>query len=119
MTTTATGIEIDIPALHATVRQLAETYPNARYNRYGTGCRYSLGTVDDGPDEDGCIVGQAFRLIGIDPAQFDEETPVPPVHRITDEPSGSWISIVQSRQDIGWTWGQALAEADRIMANLT
>lgn len=86
------------------------------------GCWY----VRDGKPS--CIVGQALARLGV-PLEFFEKYEGTnaeyggwPLRSLLEEVTGGrmtaeeyeWISVVQSRQDTGSTWGEAVAMADAI-----
>lgn len=104
----------------AEVRRLAAESPDCKYP-YGKGCFYTRGECTNGST--GCIVGQAFRRMGLDCASLDssdrhtpsagmaclnlglEDTAIKGANAV-------WLSTVQAFQDSGHTWGQAVADAD-------
>ena len=124
------------------VRALAEAYPEARYVQLpGGSCSYYRGTVENGPDSEGCIVGQAIipEISVLKPegdiyelfsdylnlcvfswdtpiealAQFDEDEFSSYVDHTNDAiPLLQWLQTVQSYQDGGATWGSAVRQAD-------
>lgn len=98
-----------------TVRELANKYPEAVYCNNGGRCEYAAGDVKNGPDTPGCVVGQGIAIVA------PEYSP-----KIRDSASSvaglfgdlecslkiRWLSVVQSKQDCGYTWSQAVNAAD-------
>lgn len=124
------------------VRNIANAYPDAVYNTdEDTGqCSYYKGFVENGPDQEGCIVGQAMvpeiavtisgdvieactdglNLIywqeAID-AGYDAIEggfPIEEYPDVSDDvaPLLNWLSEVQALQDSGYSWGTAVKQAD-------
>ncbi len=123
-----------IATLVKRVRALADQYPDAVYQSKGASCSYLAGTVEGGPDTPGCIVGQAahgyirkdylaqadiqgdnvgglIRYINaVNPHYLD--TP-----RQVSDSDQIWLQVVQSRQDSGDSWGDAIRWADKAVAD--
>lgn len=115
---------IDLQELVANVRKLAKEYPDAKYRSPdGGGCYYTRGTVVDGPEAPGCIVGQALpshvmdRLIEVDNEGSGNIPYVLGDALDTDYDRGVflWLDVVQSHQDLGKTWSEAVREGDRLV----
>ncbi len=117
-----TRAAVTIKALVREVRELVEEYPNARYSN-DTGCSYTLGEVVNGPQHDGCIIGQAAKRLGImelfrygDGEAIHGET-VADILSVRlgidkDDPGLEWLNKVQHEQDLGAPWGQAVDVTD-------
>lgn len=113
-----TGAEINVSELCAAVRRLASESPLNIYLPAikGGKCRYSSGECKDGSI--GCIVGQALRAIGLDPAAFDNaEVLAPSAAKVVGDLGGNWgpgawLLEVQRGQDAGRSWRVAVADAD-------
>lgn len=103
------------------VRRLATEKPeNVYLGRFS----YVSGECSDGSV--GCIVGQAFRAIGIDPAKYDSfcgqgiaanaGRAAADAFAISDIDircsKAHWLRSVQGSQDRGDTWSAAVAFAD-------
>ena len=101
------------------VRQLATDYPNARYHKAAGSsyCEYADGTVTNGPDHEGCIMGQAARLLEIDLSNWGRVE----IHQLLDDEGWDmhdynaidWLTQVQQIQDGGSTWSDAIVIADK------
>lgn len=98
----------------------------------GIGCYYTVGEVKDGPLTAGCIVGQAI-------AAMPEEYRIPlkegkdingnidsaygGYHNVRTEMDKNpdiwkmchWANDVQTSQDSGTTWGEAVSNADKVV----
>lgn len=124
--TTATQSTLD--DLVAAIRQLTAKYPNFKYTPAdnddpdGSGCSYHSGGDALYPSLFGCIVGQAFRKIGIsiDPDEsFDSADHIidkylPASGDASEETQRvNWVTTVQSVQDGGKCWRDAVYTADR------
>jgi hypothetical protein len=101
------------------VVKLCEEYPHAVYlpGLSWDTCGYDYGDVVNGPDDVGCVVGQAARLMGIDIA-LEDLNGYESVDAFTaDCPERDLLRYIQARQDAGWSWGRAwgdyLVEGDR------
>ncbi len=116
--------------VHA-VRRLATLYPNAIYIEPDDAgaCMYTVGEVNNGPQRDGCIIGQALLIEGIaaDASNMENmEVGAPDMLRqlVNDEHLAQdiagidqstvrqWFGWVQSVQDGGVTWAEAVRQAD-------
>lgn len=108
--------------LEATIRAVANERPDYRYappdRRYETAAgSYLPDDVDllDGSTRhrDGCIMGQAFTRLGWlnDLVGHDGQAPIDEVYR-TAEKALSWLHEIQTEQDNGDTWEEALMKAD-------
>lgn len=108
--------------LIAKIRELAQKYPNALYKKGWelAVCSYDKGTVVNGPKTCGCIVGQGLRRVS--QKRFKEtaekestSTSYQVLKNILNLPintnKANWIRRVQSNQDFGKTWGQAVKDA--------
>lgn len=112
---------IDLQELVANVRKLAKEYPDAKYRSPDRGgCYYTRGAVVDGPETPGCIVGQAMpshvmdRLIEVDNEGGGNIPYVLGDVLDIDYDRGTflWLDVVQSYQDLGKTWSEAVRGAD-------
>lgn len=95
------------------VKLLAKQYPDARYQRPTSGvCEYASGTVKNGPDTEGCIVGQAIREVApeyVDKIRYSKSSAYGLFgYSDNTEYVAKWISTVQVNQDVGRTWGEAV-----------
>lgn len=115
--------QMDIIELANRICDLGEKYPNAIYQYAEEGqCNYGKGKVANGPDEEGCIIGQAMPedirkkvcnmddyAINILPEYMDyEETDV-------NERLLSQIQCVQDAQDSGKPWGYAVQNLMKVL----
>ena len=102
------------------VRELAEGYPDTVYNVASLdGCRYTIGKCGPGV---GCIVGQAIAECYPDKveamAQQDKDGPLGVDSLLFDlginrsENDARWLCCVQSKQDNGYPWAEAIKIAD-------
>lgn len=142
-------MRITIDSLVAEVRRLCETTPDNRYSigpelkRMRSGadlpaCSYIDGTCSD--KSCGCIIGQAFKNLGITRAQLKEIDEAGSIRQVFYANKGDgeyyrdivfsscdptedvdlkidWLKAIQNWQDHGYTWGEALihANGNRIM----
>lgn len=106
------------------VRRLAREYPEAMYispdEGFG-GCYYEKGKVERGPEQPGCLIGQALRNLkpGLKLDNGDQSDSIENLaYGLTMEefelPNDllNWLSHVQRAQDRGVTWGKAVNYAD-------
>lgn len=114
---------IKLNDLQKEVRRLAAEYPNAIYQSLD-GCYYNAGIVANGPDTEGCLLGQAIR--NLDPEIFEDigmdGDDIASLIQYMDEHFDNsedkegnienWFSIVQGQQDNGETWSEAVKIAD-------
>lgn len=108
------------------VRLLAEQYPNAIYRpaKKGEACSNIRGHVENGPQTEGCIVGQAIRMSGnchlISEMYTDSQ--YTPVNMFTknqfDALEVKFLHLVQFYQDYEETWENAVKLADKEMNKL-
>lgn len=119
-----------VALLITVVRGLAAKWPNAVYTRCEGLCLYDKGKVENGPDFEGCIFGQAFRIIGpMIPVDFTKDNwdnyyinnkDVKAIWKLldgycypnTNQSYVDWCSKVQAEQDGGGTWGEGVKAAD-------
>ena len=99
------------------VLDLAKNYPDARYepcqSPAGNLCLYARGKA--GPGE-GCIIGQALRMVGINPETFDKGESIPRANTLMISLFGgtvknydwNWFLRVQAHQDNGHTWKESI-----------
>jgi hypothetical protein len=112
-----TDITLDhVPQIEAIVRRLATESPDEVRN-----CTY----VDDctAPTEPHCIVGCALFELGVPLHQLAEHDgmaiyELPFAFNGLDDDGRtvtalSWLERVQAKQDLRWSWGEALAAAQR------
>ena len=104
------------------VRELAAKYPKAQYHKEegSAYCDYEFGTVTNGPDTPGCIMGQAVRLLGVDTSGWGRGEIGPILEEEgyefpADDSNMDWLLAVQQRQDSGVTWGEAIKLTDKTM----
>ena len=91
-----------IGALETQVRKLAHQYPNAVYQPLSQiirACSYEAGSVANGPNCEGCIVGQAGRIVGGEVWQTMQERPVVGVVELLL--GCAWLDVVQQAQAAG------------------
>jgi hypothetical protein len=102
----------DVEKLTQAVRELAFEYPNATYRSTDPrgACHYYRGVVENGPPEEGCIMGHAARRADLSELVERMQTPEP-IHHIMAN-CGGWLRCVQLGQDKGRTWGEAVRYAD-------
>lgn len=104
------------------VIKICKEYPNAIYKKSYTGtgptCKYSQYIVLNGPDTEGCVIGQGIRRAC--PEKFAEIVDIETNSKIING-SVFWsmdsastvfgeglLADIQSHQDQGRTWGEAL-----------
>lgn len=98
------------------VRELVAKSPNNVYskegNTEGNGCSYNQGLCLD--KSEGCIMGQALRLMGINTSNLKDYlmAELPKMDFEYSNNQLSWLHSVQMRQDIGKTWLEAMQYAD-------
>ena len=102
------------------VRHLATEYPDARYYKAAGSsfCEYADGPVTNGPGSEGCIMGQAARLLDIDLFTWGRVE----IYQLLEDEGWDigdinamdWLTQVQQIQDAGSTWGDAIVMADKI-----
>lgn len=96
------------------VREIASERPDVRYEKVGTTCFYDAGKCSDGTC--GCIFGQVFTALGVTGVTgwTGITTKLPSI--VEDIPTMKqlqWCNIVQMAQDVGWSWGESVAKADK------
>lgn len=114
-------------ALEIIVRELIAERPDYVYpagvpttinGHTGTTCFYA---VESAPDvaRAACVFGQALQRMGVTPEElFDREgEPIGDVWTALEYPpydgnAEEWMARLQSQQDTGKTWAEALASAD-------
>ena len=98
------------------VRALAEKYPNAVYQHVDSWCHNLKGKVDNGPDCEGCLIGQAVRNAGfMFPPCCERDGARSLMYKLgfdKDHSLSRWLGNVQTVQDGGHTWGVAVSVAD-------
>lgn len=112
-----------VKEIEAKVRELASKYPDAEYQTPDTACYYTQGRVRNGPEREGCLMGQA--LIELNPNEEEylahqdvgESVGIMDIlgqmHDVPDDPETSrWLDRVQASQDGGQSWAEAIAHAD-------
>lgn len=122
-----TGVEASV--LEAHVRQLAAEQPEYVYNPKsfpdtgsGARCKYTH-TLEDGSKVPGCIIGQAiFNITGKPVDQWRDSGGVLDFKFMRDaeldnfagdwSDRAKWLANVQSHQDRGISWGEAVRRAD-------
>ena len=91
-----------IGALETEVRKLSHQYPNAVYQPLSQNCgsfSYDKGTVANGQNCEGCIIGQAGRIVGGEVWQTMQERPVVGVVELLL--GCAWLDVVQQAQAAG------------------
>jgi hypothetical protein len=100
--------DIDMEALEAEVRRLANENPDAK-----RACRY----VNEETNEPNCIVGCALYNLGM-PIEVLRDRNRLNFHVWTHKQglqnnlSATWVAYVQGEQDMGKTWSKAVEYAD-------
>lgn len=107
--------------LLAQVVALTQKYPNATYCPPTTAngfisCNYFAGVVKDGPEQAGCIVGQALQLLGFTASDCSNTADVHGLvadgNIIQDHKLAVPIlKEIQCSQDGGMSWGLCLQNA--------
>src|SRR5690606_1231334 len=111
--------QIDIKDVVKEVRRLAEEQPDHVYSAPEGEeiCSYVTGK-----DGKGCIVGQALSRLGVPESAlrgiegegaYALPELIPYLAGREDKRSRRWLTLIQSRQDGGRTWWQAVTEADQ------
>jgi len=109
---------VNVPALVAAVRAIAAEHPDFcyRHNGDGTSCLYKP-TPRNGRVT-GCLIGEGLRRIGVSTAGLDKRALVGIKNLLRRvglaaqfPEEASWLSDVQSNQDRGHTWGDAVRTA--------
>ena len=121
-----------VNAVVAEVRRLAEEYPAAIYpteeSYYVTRpdgqeieveCSYTQGIVKNGPETEGCIIGQAIARVlpEVDLTDLEGDTPtnkgfVALLETEVGDPRLRWMKNIQIHQDCGKPWARAVVLAD-------
>lgn len=120
-----------VALLITVVRGLAAKWPNAKYTKCDGLYLYDKGKVENGPEFEGCIFGQAFRIIGPMlppdfaqhnwPSDYCGKPDVKAIRKLLndyyelDESVKNyvyWCNDVQAYQDTGLTWSNSIALAD-------
>ena len=123
MSTTPTTKKITGEQLIETVRAVAHEHPNFVYNSHevpGKACFYR-NEITGEPD---CIIGRALDALGVLPEEMGLNNTVSVLillgtlsdSGLVEEISQSqmnWLCRVQSYQDSGDTWGDAVRKADK------
>lgn len=115
----------DLGKVVAEVRKAAAASPDHVYKTHEGKCKYTRG--EGGSLVPDCIVGHGFAAAGVPLAllaEFDVETAavdqvvakVYPVERVEAE-AANWLMIAQEQQDGGETWAEAVADADKVIAD--
>lgn len=110
---------IQLSDLKNKVIELGTVYPNAIYAPVR--CEYHMGVVTNGPETEGCLIGQAIRLlnptlpelIAENGGNFKEILQTYPTEFDTSEEDSAsiadWLGRVQDVQDNHLTWGEAIS----------
>lgn len=106
-----------LPELIQAVRDLAAEYPDAVYfHDAAEVCSYSAGKAENGPDQCGCLIGQAMRLAGLPPVPSElDDRPVDDLTEGDTQEQRWWLRSVQRHQDIRCTWSKAVEAADELV----
>ena len=126
----------DLREWAASVREGASQYPAALYQPVRDECLYFAGYVKDGPVEEGCLLGQYMVTLFPETEQswlmaVEESEGGYGIDAVLSSANWDfvggydqdnerdhwelWFSRVQSGQDSGHTWSQAVAYADDFM----
>jgi hypothetical protein len=98
------------------VRAIAKEFPDYKYRPTSNGCQYK----PDHKNPNGCIIGFAYRRLGVDVLDHGRYGPITELHDwYHDERDQivAWLSAVQGQQDSGHTWSQAVHVADECWAD--
>lgn len=103
------------------VRVLAAKYPEGLYAVDDSladddECSYTKGIVENGPPTEGCLIGQAARGYIAIPPEADRHGIVSVLDDLGVEgskPERDWLENVQTSQDGGYRWAEAVATADQ------
>lgn len=106
---------------------LAAKYPQAKYIRPNpNACMNFTGKVEEGPEEEGCIIGQALRRMGLNESNCPDQCAVRHLAGFLsyDDAIGTLevierdiphvaelLARIQEAQDDGFCWGEALSLA--------
>lgn len=110
--------DVTINQLIAKVREIAAKRPDFVYEVPDGGdvCQY---VHEDG--EPGCIFGHAFTALGVEPDQLAKLDGVGVITGVLDkleiehtEEERAWCAMVQSLQDTGDPWGEAVSESNAL-----
>ena len=105
----------------AAVREIAAEQPDFRYTTDDEEpCAYGAPAGQKGSDlTQGCIVGRAFDRAGFEYHEVQEAEIIECLafmgldSAYDPSPEAQWLYCVQTQQDSGATWGDAVADADR------
>lgn len=113
---------INLSDLKNEVIKLALEYPDAIYKDVN-GCYYGTGLVINGPETEGCLIGQG--ICRLDEEVFEEITSIyngesfnslirsfKNYFLIDDEENKRWLIDTQTKQDEGLTWKKAVDYAN-------
>lgn len=100
-------------AIEQEIVKLCEEYPYGKYIKTqgpGPTCMYTKGVVMNGPETQGCVVGQAISRVCPDKFRYcvvkeNSGGNISPAYILFNS---DFISSVQSNQDDGNTWGESL-----------
>ena len=106
--------DLTVEEVERELRALAEEQPDFVYCLAASSCCYNQGSPE-GPDCSGCMFGQAFQRLGVarnheDLECKDDIESLGYFHHDV-RPPDSWLTV-QSRQDSGFTWRDAVAALD-------
>ena len=106
--------DLTVEQVETELRRLAAAQPDFVYNDTGrtVKCSYIHGIIE-GPENKGCIFGQALQNLGVPAEELREPDPIRPLwNDLNSEKCPlSWGSV-QSEQDHGASWGEAIKELD-------
>lgn len=90
--------------------QLMQEQPNFVYpNKENDGCFYNQGPQSDPKKCSGCIFGQAFQLLGMDPSSWTPDSQGHITELQADFLSNHrphYWTVIQTEQDQGTPWGK-------------
>jgi hypothetical protein len=113
-----TAKNVDLTALVAAVRKLAADRPDFTYSRPSANSCLYRPTKQAGGGMSGCIIGEGLRACGISTTGLDTESDADigsHLARVNKSHTheARWLAEVQSNQDFGRSWGEAVVAADK------
>ena len=121
---------ITVQEWEASIRSLVKQFPHAKYNAGDCyACSYVQGTVYNGPDSCGCLIGQGALAVLKGKPEYDSVVNQIKAYEETSGQFGPlrfasmlkidlsedmelWMTCIQRYQDAGEEWSEALRRAD-------